>query len=219
MSKELSIIIADDDTVFPFGLTIILLNINRKFKIRIAKNGMDLIDQMREKRADIIFLDYNMPEMTGSEAAPIINREFPEAAIIVCTYFREIETVRKMMSAKIKGYILKESKKDKIQKALEIVVQGGEYYSEEIKEIISSIMSDSSELSQPKEEKNKYSERELEIIKLVCQKYSNQQIADKLFISKRTVETHLHNIYIVSGTNSHESLIAYASKHLLDKVI
>jgi|SRR5688500_8678180 len=212
MNKNLSVIIADDDTVFPFGLKTILLNVSKKYAIKIAVNGKQVVDMLRQQKADIVFMDYYMPIINGIEAIKIIKKEFPETKIIVCSYCQDHGKVHELIREGIDGYILKEAKRNIIEKAVKVVLSGGEFYADEIKKILQQILDKAIDRGKFETEKNKFTKRELEIIQLVCEKYSNVEIANKLFIEIRTVEAHLYNIYQESGAHNHYELMRYAEK-------
>lgn len=215
MNRILSIIIADDDTVFPFGLKIILSKLNKKHTVKIASNGKEVIDMLGKEKADIVFMDYNMPLINGMEAIRIIRKRFQETKIIVCSYCQDYHKVHDLVKERIDGYILKEAKRSEIEQAIHVVTHGGEFYCDEIKKILHDILNQATHNTRSTEEKKKFTKRELEIIQLVCEKYSNAEIAKKLFIEVRTVETHLYNIYQESNTHSHSELMKYAEKYLL----
>jgi DNA-binding NarL/FixJ family response regulator len=213
MNKNVSILIADDDTVFPFGLKIILSHLSKKFSIKIAVNGKQVIEMLGQEKADIVFMDYNMPLLNGIEAVKIIKKKFSDTKIIVCSYYHNYEMVHELMKEGIDGYILKEAKRSTIEKALQVVMNGGEFYCDEIKRTLQQILNQAIHSAKSEEEKKKFTRRELEIIQLVYEKYSNPEIAHKLFIEVRTVETHLYNIYQESNTHSHGELKSYAERH------
>ena len=213
MNKNLSIIIADDDTVFPFGLKIIISRLNKKHSIRIAVDGKQVLEMLEKEKADIIFMDYNMPVINGLEATQIIKKKFPDTKIIVCSYCQECSMIQEFVREGIDGYILKEAKRSHIEKAIQVVLNGGEFYSDEIKKTLQQILNQAVQSTKSESEKNKFTKREMEIIHLVCEKHSNTEIAKKLFIEVRTVETHLYNIYRESNTHSHNDLMKYAEKH------
>ncbi len=179
----------------------------------MAGNGKQVLDMMDTEVADIIFMDYSMPLINGAEAIKIIKKKFPETKIIVCSYCQEYEKVHELIKEGIDGYILKEAKRNTIEKAIQVVINGGEFYSDEIKKILHRIINQGVHKPMSDEEKKKFTKRELEIIQLVCEKNSNSEIAGKLFIEVRTVETHLYNIYQASNTHNHYELMKYAEKH------
>ena len=215
MQKTYSIIIADDDTVFPFGLKVTLLKLNKKYDVRLAMNGKQVIDMIERERADMVFMDYNMPILNGVDTALIIKKRFPETKIIACTYYQNREVVAQLLRAGIDGYLLKEARRNSIEVAVDAVINGANYYSDEIKKVIQDIMASEAQNKEVLEERRKFTDRELEIIELICEKYSNKEIAVKLFIEVRTVETHLHNIYKETGTHNHSELKKYADDHHL----
>src|ERR1044072_5832790 len=164
MQKTYSIIIADDDTVFPFGLKVTLLKLNKKYDVRLAMNGKQVIDMIERERADMVFMDYNMPILNGVDTALIIKKRFPETKIIACTYYQNREVVAQLLRAGIDGYLLKEARRNSIEVAVDAVINGANYYSDEIKKVIQDIMASEAQNKEVLEERRKFTDRELEII-------------------------------------------------------
>src|SRR5690242_14094643 len=125
MNKNLSIIIADDDTVFPYGLKLIISKLNKKHIVRIANNGKEVIEMLEEEKTDIIFMDYNMPVLNGIDAVRVVKKKFSETKIIVCSYCQECSMIHEFIREGIDGYILKEAKRSNIEKAINVVLNGG----------------------------------------------------------------------------------------------
>lgn len=210
MNKARSIVIADDDTVFPFGLNVLLRKLNPKYTIQIAPDGLQAIDFLRKQKADIVFMDYSMPVMGGAEAAEIIMKDFPETKIIMCSEHLKKEIIFEMLELEVHGYIFKGSKRNELEKGIEKVMTGKHYYSEEIIEImkVSSI-----ENQQPKrtvEEGNKLTPTEAIILILICKGYSNSEIAAMRSVDVRTVETHRNNLRIKIGAKNSRDIYRYA---------
>ncbi|HEX7691800.1 MAG TPA: response regulator transcription factor, partial [Sediminibacterium sp.] len=161
--------------------------------------------------ADILLTDIMMPGMSGQELARLIRRQYPSIKILALSMSGQGSVVDEMINeADISGYVLKNIGKKELIAAIEKVADGGIYFNDEV-------LSELARFSERRKESEEISitAREKEIIGLIEKEYSNKQIADTLFISERTVETHRKNIFRKTGTNSVLGLIKYAYDHKL----
>jgi DNA-binding NarL/FixJ family response regulator len=151
----------------------------------------EAVEMIKVKRPDIVLLDINFPEGSGLDAVPQIRKFSPGTRIIAVSMHNQPVYAKKMLNLGAKGYITKNSSHEEIFKAIETVMQGGEYICEEIKDIISEqIIHDTTEAYDTKD----LSLREIEIVKLIKEGLSSKEISLRLFISTRTAEAHRHNI-------------------------
>jgi len=215
MPGKCKIIIADDHTLFRNGLKT-LLNVNDKYQvIGEASNGQGLLELLKEAAPDIILLDIDMPVMNGIEAAAIILGREPEKKIITLSMYGEEDYYFKMVSLGVKGFLLKNSDISEVQDALDTVMEGGSYFSKELLFNLVSNLKNSSDNSISEEE---LSEREREILLLICKGLSNQEIGDQLFISKRTVDKHRANILAKTSCKNTANLVVFAIKNKLVEI-
>ena len=172
-------------------------------------NGV--IQKIKEARIHLLLTDIMMPGMTGIELAKLVKQQFPGIKILALSMNGQGEQVNELINeADIAGYVLKNIGKQELIRAIEKIAAGGIYFSNEILE----------ELRRTSERKKKVGEahltgREIEIIGLIEKEYNNKQIAEALFISERTVETHRKNIFRKTNTNSVIGLVKYAYEHRL----
>jgi DNA-binding NarL/FixJ family response regulator len=214
-NKVYNIIIVDDHALFRNGLKL-LLNTSPKFKvIGEASNGKEFINLLNIVPVDIVLLDIQMPEMNGIEAAQIALKNCPNLKIITLSMYGDEEYYYKMVNLGVCGFLMKDSDIDEVFKALNSVVEGKNYFSQELlQNIIKNIHGNN-----PDEIVLKHlTQREIEIIQLICQGYSNMEIGEKLFLSKRTVEKHRANIMEKTNTNNTASLVMFAIKHNIVKI-
>jgi DNA-binding NarL/FixJ family response regulator len=209
----IKLIIVDDHKIFREGLKTLLEKIGKFEVIAEASNGQELIDILPYKKPDIILLDINMPVMDGTAAAEIISRDYPDIHILVLSMFGEEEYYHKMIQIGAKGFILKETGYRELEKALEDIYHGDCYFSQEL---LRRIIYKTS--TQPKKTTlltNQLTKREIEVLYFICKGFTNQEIADKLYISIRTVE--IHKAHLLEKTNSKNTinLILYALKNKL----
>lgn len=161
------------------------------------------LKEVGEYRPDIVLSDINMPEMDGIELTREIKKRQPEVKVIALSMYGERETISDMLKAGVSAYILKNTGKQELLKAIEKVAAGGTFFSDEV----------SAEMMRTYPEQAareiSLSQREIEVIELIAKEYTNAMIAEALFISERTVETHRKNIFRKTDTKSVIGLLKY----------
>lgn len=206
------VVIVDDHTLFRNGLRILLNNMENYHVVAEAANGKQFLDLLTTVTPDLVLMDINMPVMDGIEASEIAHEKFPEMKIITLSMYGEEDYYYKMVNAGVKGFVLKNSDIKEVKTALDIVYEGGSFFSSELlQNLVNSLKSAPKSM----ELHTELSEREMEILILICQGLSNQEIADKLFISKRTVDKHRANILEKSESKNTAQLVVYAIKNRL----
>jgi DNA-binding NarL/FixJ family response regulator len=206
------VIIVDDHTLFRNGLRILLNTLEDYQVVAEAANGKQFLNLLEKSLPDLVLLDINMPVMDGIEAATIAQKLYPDLKIITLSMYGEEDYYYKMVNAGVKGFVLKNSDIKEVKTALDVVYEGGSFFSSELlQNLVNSLKS----TSKSKEFHAELSEREMEILILICQGLSNQEIGDKLFISKRTVDKHRANILEKSESKNTAQLVVYAIKNKL----
>jgi len=216
--KPYKIAIVDDHEIFRTGFKLLLNKIKNITVVAEASNGIEFLDIVKKKNIDIVFMDINMPLLDGISTTEEIKKNHSEIKIIALTTFGENEYFDKMIYAGAEGYMLKNSDLDDFKKAINKIVNGGNYFSEEIlTNLTRNIVSDQ---IKKKEKKNlpEFTKREIEILELICKGYSNNKIGEKLFISSKTVERHKRNITFKTETHNTVNLVIYAFKNKLVKL-
>ncbi len=206
-----SIAILDDHQIVIDGLKL-LLSDHPQFNIVAEYNkGFDLLEALEKLSVDIVLTDIMMPDMDGYEVALRIKKEFPHVKVLALSMNGEGMLIDKMIEeADVAGYLLKTTDKKELVTALESVSKGDTYFAKEILEELHSFQKIKKE-----NEAIHLTSREIDIIKCIAEDLSNKQIADKLFISERTVETHRKNIFRKTNMHSAISLIDFAKKRKL----
>ena len=205
--KIINLLIADDHPMIRNGVRLMLDNqTTYKFNISEASNGEETLASMKHKDFDVVILDISMKKMGGIEVLENLKQLKNSTPVIIQTMHDDLLLIKQTIDLGAKGYILKISDHDELLHAIENVLENKPYYSREISAILFSSFAVKSNKNKP----DGLSNRELEILLLITEGYSNQQIADKLFISKRTVEGHKEKIYRKTSTYSTQSIIAYA---------
>ena len=216
------IALVDDHSLFRRGLKVLLSSRPDFEVVADAGSGGEFLAMLPSARPDVVFMDYDMPEMNGAETAERALAEYPDLKVITLSMFGDSAYSSRMMSSGAKGFLLKDSEFDEVVEAVETVYSGGTYFSASLLESLShSIRSAASGVDVAADavaESDRLSDREVEILVAICQGFSNQEIADRLFISKRTVDKHRANILEKSGCKNTASLVVYAIRHGLVEV-
>ncbi len=208
------IIITDDHQLFRNGLKI-LLNAFPEFEVAgEASNGEEFLKIIGNTRADVALMDINMPEMDGIEATRKGLKICPDISIIALSMYGEEEYYYKMIDAGAKGFILKDSDISEVREAIHTITKGGSYFSQELLyHVIQKIKHRENESKTAN-----LSKREKEILIKICEGLSNQEIAETLFISKRTVDKHRANLLGKTNSKNTASLILFAIKNKLIEI-
>jgi DNA-binding NarL/FixJ family response regulator len=208
--ENISILITDDHQLFREGMKLILNNLPYVDAVYEADNGKECIAFFREGgMADIVFMDIEMPEMNGIEATREALKIKPDLNIIGLSMYSDEEYYTKMIDAGAVGFILKNSGIKEVEETIEHVMSGKNYFSQEI---LSGFIKS---ISRKKEPKNpgKLTDREAEVLYLICKGESNHEIAGTLHISKRTVDKHRENLLLKTGSKNTPGLVIYAIKN------
>lgn len=212
-----SVIIADDHTLFRKGLCGLLGTSQTCEVIGEASDGIELLDLLSTVTPDVVLLDIDMPNMDGYEAAQKALAQNPELKIITLSMHSDQDYYFKMVSLGVKGFLLKSSDFEEVNSAISTVAKGGSFFSQELLcNLVGSLKSTSKVSDEPDGES--LSQRELEILLLICQGLSNIEIADKLFISKRTVDKHRANILAKTNCKNTANLVVFAIKNSLVEI-
>ena len=209
--SKYNIAIVDDHQIVIDGLKSLLHN-HPHFKVVLETNHPEEMLKLLEKEeVDILLTDIMMPVMNGNALSKKVRQQFPEIKILALSMSGQGDLVNEMIDdADIAGYMLKNTNKQEFLKALEKIANGGIYFSEEVIDEMTKASTRKKETEQVH-----LTAREIEIIKLIEKEFSNRQIAETLFLSERTVETHRKNIFRKTKTNSVIGLVKYAYEHRL----
>ncbi len=197
------IAIVEDQDLFREGLKLILSQIESIDVCFDTSNGFELLDYLRSNHVDVILMDINMPVIDGVETTKEAIKLSPELKVIALTLYKDLTHFTIMQNAGAKGFINKNAKKDELKLAINMVQQGGCYFSPEIMKLLANTANNS------KLPEN-FTQREIDVLKLVCEGLSSKEISKKLFISIKTVEVHRSNIFSKVDVKNVAELIVWA---------
>jgi len=208
--ERIDVLIVDDHKLFREGLKLLLGNMQEIGQVWEAPDGETFLAMIMDKMPDLVLMDIEMPGMNGVEATQKALDQYPEMKVIALSMYSDDEYIHRMIEAGASGFLLKSSDFSEVRRAIVNVCQGNNYFPEEILyRLIQNLKTRTSQNGQPV----MLSDREKEVLSLICRGLSNQEIADRLFISKRTVDHHRASLLTKTGTNNTASLVMYAVKN------
>lgn len=209
LDKQINVCIIDDHKLFREGLRLLLSTRNFVARVYEASNGKEFLDSLYLWESDVVIMDISMPEMDGIETTTKAILLRNDLKVIALSMYGDVKYYKKMIDAGAKGFLLKSSGIDKVIEAIQDVYIGNEYFSEELaRDVDFSILNEENSNTD-----SDLSSRELEILLYVCRGLSNNEIAEELFISKRTVDKHRASLLNKTGSRNTAALVMYAIKN------
>lgn len=209
----MKILIADDHVIFREGLAALLPQLLSVKQLLQASNGAEAVQLAKNNHIDIILMDIEMPELDGVEATREIKKNKHSAiGIIALTMYNRYADVLNLYDAGIDGYLLKDSSAREVAKAIKFVKEGKDYYCSAVQNVLFRAL-----LARQKQKKmdgaNMLTEREKEIVRCICQQYSTEEIAARLYISPLTVNNHRRSILTKTNSKNVAGIVIYALQH------
>jgi len=192
--RQIKVVLVDDHTLFAQGLQSMLTSCGYSV-VGIGSSVEQGLNLIKNNAVDVVFCDVQMPKEGGAVLVEKVRAQFPTVRIAMLSMCEDANTIREMLDLGVDAYLVKSSTIDVIQKAIAYMFEGKRYISEEIASIL---------MEKPESKPNRVllTAREKEILRLMLSELANKEIADKLFISERTVEAHRRNIYRKTNTSS-----------------
>jgi len=215
VSGKLNIAIADDHVLFRKGLVGLLEDFEFVGQVIEASNGLELIELLKEAspRPDLVLLDLRMPVMDGVEATDKIRELFPNLKIIILTMQDDENFIVYMIEKGINGYLLKDVEPDELEKALVTLSERDYYFNEKLADLAVKGLFLKGRKPAGIYYDTLFSERELEVMRLICEEYTNTEMAEKLNVSKRTIDSHRNSLLEKSGAKNAAGLVLFAVRN------
>lgn len=211
--KPINLAIADDHKIFRNGLKATLEDCPDFNLIIEASNGKELIGLLADRKPDVILMDIKMPEMDGMQTTAYIHQNFKDIKVLALSMHNEDKYIVDMMKAGASGYLLKNAEPEEIIDAILTVYNKGFYFNEHLSvTLIKQLVGPGSQNEGGGQHAVDLNDREIEVLRLVCQECSNQEIADKIFLSVRTVEGYRARLFEKTGSKNLVGLVIFAIK-------
>jgi DNA-binding NarL/FixJ family response regulator len=210
--KPINLAIADDHKIFRNGLKATLEDYPDFNLLIEASNGKELIGLLADHEPDVILMDIKMPEMDGMQTTAYINQHFKNVKVLALSMHNEDKYIVDMMKSGASGYLLKNAEPEEIIEAIQTVYNKGFYFNEHLSVTLIKQLVGPGHADNAGQQSVELNDREIEVLKLVCQECSNQEIADKIFLSVRTVEGYRARLFEKTGSKNLVGLVIFAIK-------
>lgn len=207
----IKVLIADDHKVFRDGIRSILNDVEDMQVVGEAKDGLEVLRQMPDAQPDVVLMDISMGNAGGIETTKFIKEQYPHTKVLVLSMHSENTYVIKMLEAGSDGYLLKDAGSVEMINAIRTVAKGDSFYSSAVSNILVQHFTKGAKFRKAIEG-IPLTKREIEVLRLIAEEYSNPEIAEKLYISIRTVDTHRRNLLEKLGAKNTAGLVKYAIK-------
>jgi two-component system, NarL family, nitrate/nitrite response regulator NarL len=205
--RRIKVVLVDDHHIVLDGLESLLQQEPEFLVMASLRSGEEVLDLFKTQQPNILLTDFTLPGISGIDFVRQVRRLYPHVKIIVLSMHDEAHIIKSVLKEGVEGYLLKNIQHSELKSAIRHVAQGLPYVSPEVTRLLMD------EMNKPKDEPELLTERELDVLRLIAKEFSNKEIADKLFISERTVETHRKNIFRKTKTTSLVGLIKFAYEH------
>lgn len=204
--KKFNLAIVDDESLFRKGLKRLICDNDHCQFLFEAGNGLELLEILgrRDTLPSVILLDIQMPIKDGIETLPILQQKYPDIQVIVISSHYNANLIIKMIELGASAFLSKSAEPEDLKKTIEEVVAKGFHYND----FIIQLMREKSNIK--KKENNALTKREREVLHLICDQYTTKEIAEKLFLSPRTIEGHRNNLLLKTNSKNTAGLIIYA---------
>ena len=207
------IVLADDHEIFRDGFNGLLKKQDEIKLIGEASNGQELVNITGKLLPDVVLTDIRMPVMDGIEATKLITEKYPQIFVIALSMFNDDNLVIDMMEAGAKGYLLKNAHKTEIIDAIKTVNRQEIYYCKQTSDKLIKMMANSRFNPYRDKEGQSFSDKEIEVIKLICQQFSNKEMSEHLHSSVRTIEGYRKRIQEKMQVKNSAGIVVYAIKN------
>jgi DNA-binding NarL/FixJ family response regulator len=206
--------IIEDLPIVLEGIKLLINNVDDFEIVGEFRNGQDFVDNMANLKVDVVLTDIDMPVMDGVTATKLALSINPDLRIIALSMYNDRKYYYEMVTAGAKGFVLKQSPTNKLENAIREVHQGGNYFSEELlRSVIIEMQNIEDQIIDDRKKLLKLTERESKLLDLICQGLTNKELADKLFVSVRTIETTKSRLMEKTNTRNNAGLIIWAIKN------
>lgn len=211
--KNINIAIADDYKIFREGLKKCIASDQILNVVLEADNGEDLINGLSHNLPDVVIMDLKMPIMDGMEATQIIRKKYPEVKVLVVTMYEDDKFIIHLMEIGANGYLLKNAEPDEIRKSIYAVYENGYYFNDLVNKALLKKLLIKNNIKPSFNQNIEFSERELEVLKLICEEKTAAEIAKEIFLSPRSVEGIRQRLIEKVGVRNTAGLVMFAIKN------
>jgi two-component system, NarL family, response regulator DegU len=210
MKQSYSVFIADDHTLFRKAMVNLIRTFTKVKEVKDAENGKELLSLIKQEAPDVAIIDLQMPIMDGTEASELILQKYPDVKIIILTMHDSEKYILHMMEMGVHAFLLKNTEPEELEKAIYTVVEKDFYHNDLVASVLRKNVKEKKAGKRPLFIHTDLSDREKEVLTLICGELTMKEISQKLFLSENTVRNHRVNIMEKVGVNNIVGLVKYA---------
>lgn len=212
----IKILIADDHNIVAESLSILIDTMDGMEVLGTASNGWQVLTFLENNAVDLVMIDLHMPLLNGIETTIKIREKYPKVKVLMLTMSEDATLIKDALQAGVNGYVMKRAEKAELAKAINLVASGQRYFSDAVVFKLAEMPNPKTTTGKDSPEENvPLTSREVEILRMIVAEMTNTDIAKKLYIAPKTVETHRRNLMKKVGVTSALGLLKYAMKHHL----
>ncbi|MDP2384799.1 MAG: response regulator transcription factor [Bacteroidota bacterium] len=214
MKRQIKIAVVDDQHLFRKGIVSLLKEFNELHVVFEAEHGKDLLDKLKTEIPDVVLMDLEMPVLNGIETTKALKEKYPQIKIIILTMHNDEEFVADLLIKGAHGFLLKDQDIEIVADAIHAVIEKGHYFNASISEQLAKGLAKNIHTI-PSFNKPTFTDRELEVMSLMCKQLTNKEIADRLLTSVRTIDRHRENLLLKMGVKNRAGIVLYAIQNNL----
>ena len=210
--RSIKVMIADDHALFRKGMVSIIRDFEGIDIIGEASNGKELLEKMDISQPDVVLLDLKMPEMDGMEANVEIQRKFAETKVVILSMYDDDKFIIHLIEMGANGYLLKNAEPEEVEDALHAVIINGFYFNNHVSKVMLKGLINKKKIKPQFNDEVELTPRELQVLRLICKEHTNAEIAEKLFLSQRTIDGYRNKLLTKISARNTAGLVMYAVK-------
>lgn len=205
--------IADDHALFRKGMASLISEFDGIELIGEAENGRELLEKIEITQPDVVLLDLKMPEMDGIEANKEIQKKYPDISVVVLSMYNEEKFIIHLIEHGANGYLLKNAEPDEVEDAIHAVIRNGYYFNDHISRVMLKGLITKKKIKPSFNSNIEFTQREMQVLQLICKEFTNNEIAQQLFLSQRTIDGYRNKLLTKIGAKNTAGIVMYAVKN------
>lgn len=207
--------LTDDHLLFRRGLASILATYEQIQLVLQTSSGPELLEQLQHTELDVVLLDLEMPEMNGIQTAEALREQYPDLKILILSMYDDDHFIQHLMEVGANGYLLKDAEPDEVVQAVVAAAKKGFYFSERVSKVVLQGLANKKKVKPIFRNQIRLTKRELQVLQLICEEQTNNEIGEQLFLSPRTIEGYRNRLLEKTGVRNTAGLVVFAIRNEL----
>lgn len=213
--EKIKLGLTDDHLLFRRGLASILATYEQIQVVLQTSSGPELLEQLLHTELDVVLLDLEMPEMNGIQTAEALREQYPDLKILILSMYDDDHFIQHLMEVGANGYLLKDAEPDEVVQAVVAAAKNGFYFSERVSKVVLQGLANKKKVKPIFRNQVRLTKRELQVLQLICEEQTNNEIGEQLFLSPRTIEGYRNRLLEKTGVRNTAGLVVFAIRNEL----